>query len=70
MSRNFHLDFSQQNSYDDKYFEERLREAFLCGLNQGRNEGYDNGFIDGQHQGYQDGYDPPRLRKMQIEKTR
>ena len=60
MSRNFNRDFSQHNFHDDKSFDERLREAFLRELNQGRNEGYDNGLIDGQHQGHQDGYDNGR----------
>ena len=37
-------------------FEAELREAFLCGLKQGRSEGYNQGFLEGEQQGYREGY--------------
>ena len=37
-------------------FEAELREAFLCGMKQGRSEGYNQGFLEGEQQGYREGY--------------
>ena len=36
-------------------FEAELCEAFLCGMKQGRSEGYNQGFSEGEQQGYNEG---------------
>ena len=53
---------SRVYQYSNEYFSSRqsfeaeLREAFLCGLKQGRREGYNQGFSEGEQQGYREGY--------------
>ena len=53
---------SRVYQYSNEYFSSRqsfeaeLREAFLCGLKQGRSKGYNHGFSEGEKQGYREGY--------------
>ena len=68
---------SRVYQYSNEYFSSRqsfeaeLREAFLCGMKQGRSEGYNQGFSEGEQQGYREGYQvrQTKFRSILAEET-
>ena len=60
----------REQCFDRRYLEEEIEKAFLCGLKQGRIEGYNKGFDEGElqglnqvrEQGYNDGFEDGEAR--------